>query len=183
MNVWWHLPPLPSLISSPVYRFEIGTYDDYTHLPQTFSIGKTLLGNDSEPYEKISSPQHSTGRNRLIHKWTSESLGHILHSNYLPSIESQINSGLINSAIRNLNELLKESCFTKQKSTKARNPKLSEWWDSEMAALKQYKFRSLRYLRKHPSERALQQYKKARNYYRSKIRLKKENNCLQKFQM
>ena len=150
-------------------HFEIGQYDDFTHLPQLCRIHvKSERCRDSvNQRENI----HENSL-RKYYRWSADSFETMVKSKYIAEIEENINSGLIDTALHSFDKLIHESCISTKK-VRSRKQK-SEWWDDEMRLLKSEKMRYLRELRKVPSDRLLQKYREIRKVYKTKIREKKE---------
>ena len=108
---------------------------------------------------------------RKFYHMSSDSLENMVNSEYFALLHEKTQEGNIDEALDCLESLLNEVCI--RKSKKKRNPKSNrEWWDNEMSELKSRKLRSLRLLRKVPSEQNLLEYKKCKRLYKSKIRQK-----------
>ena len=154
-----------------ISSFEIGHYDEFTHLPQLINLNLPVPCNQLP--EELDSKQTLTKTNRLFFKWTQDSYDKLLHSDNLAAIAELIENNDIDRAIWSFNNMIQEACIQK-KSNKKRKHNKTEWWDSDMDILKAKKYRCLRHLRNNPCESTLRIYRNLRKEYKSKIKEKKE---------
>ena len=126
--------------------FEIGQYDELTHLPQIFQLMLPIVIPlpASNPQNEHRNEARCNESNRLYYKWTPESLDKILHSDHLALIDEKINNNDIGGAIDTLNTMIQTACIQNKIKKKHANAKQKEWWDAEMKDLKHKKYSCLR---------------------------------------
>ena len=154
-------------------RFEILPVDDYTHLPQAFTMNSFPVDNTSnEDRDKLASHP------RLRFRWTEESLEKLMSENanvMFNRFHDMIDNNNVNEATTVLTNVLQDVCF-KSKCKVDINVKSSKghaWWDEELEGLRKRKYKRLRLLRLEHSEIALQQYRQVRNSFKKLVRQKK----------
>ena len=155
--------------------FEIGDIDEYTHLPQIFSMVlplNTFTYNAESVNVTHDNRCDSQNIKRTFYKWTADSFQKLTNSDYLIECNTYIDSGDINNAIKCFNSLLQDSCVKNIKQQENKKRTNAEWWDSEMSLLKSSKYKCLRNLRREPCERYLHDYREIRKLYKSKIKEK-----------
>jgi hypothetical protein len=148
-------------------KFQIGEYDDFTHLPQTMILSCNQLPIVTEDYCQ------NECKSRITYCMSDDALNRMLESEYFNMLTDKIQEGNIDDALECFGKLVEDSCIKKNK--KKRKPKIqNEWWDDEMKDLKSRKLRCLRLLRKVSCEQNLIAYRSLKRLYKDKIRQKKE---------
>ena len=162
-----------SIVFPLVSKFEIGNYDEFTHLPQLFTL-VTKIDNDCQSPEMNVNNDCKDGIRRTYYRWSENSYSTMLHSSHIAEIEENLQNGDLDEAVNSFNSLIKEACSVKTLDRGGKKGKhVNDWWDDEMVTLKYKKQKSLRELRKDPNENVLLRYRNARKVYKSKIKQKK----------
>jgi hypothetical protein len=131
-----------------VIRFEIGSEDQYTHLPQIFTC-KCLCDKINSVTETKENHVHYIARDRERYKWTDESLNNLIDSDQIAEFYRCIDEGDSDTAVGTLVSLL-QSC-SKSKSKRPHKHDIGKqkpWWDQDLAEAKAVKHKCLRFFEK-----------------------------------
>lgn len=162
-----------SIVFPLVSKFEIGNYDDYTHLPQLFTLITRKVNECDSPDMNVNKDGKNSVK-RTYYKWSDNSYITMLQSSHIAEIDANLRNGCIDEAVNSFNSLIMEACSVKTlgRGEEGKKP-VNDWWDTELANLKYQKQKLLRELRKDPNENVLLRYRNARKSYKSKIKQKK----------
>lgn len=156
-------------------KFEILNQDDYTHLPQAFTLEMCSL-----PGNATTDP---TDRSRDKYKWSETSMDKLLSdhvSNLISDFHSYINNSDIVNAAHVLTNTLQYVCSkVKPRKTSSNSKQVkSPWFDDELNELRKVKFKWLKMSRLEHSQNTLEQYRKIRNKYKILVKQKKTQHRL-----
>ena len=162
-----------SVVFPLVCKFEIGNYDDFTHLPQLITLS-TKLAKDCNTFDKNMRDDDKENVKRTYYTWSNNSYDTMLHSKYILEVEEHLHNDCLDKAVNSFNSLINEACSVKE-MRKGDNGKkqVNDWWDDEMSNLKYKKQKLLRKLRKDPNQDVLSMYHDIRKLYKRKIKAKK----------
>ncbi len=166
-----------TIVSTALYDqvvwFEIASEDQYTHLPQTFSIQvKSVV--------KESGSSHMSQENcneRCKFRWSDDSMDKLLSSDQIEVFYNNVIQGNINDAVSTLVNLLQSISKPKHRPVKSlRKTSQQPWWDAELESARAVKFKCLRHMKNGNSETARSKYVAARKKFKTLVRQKKFNH-------
>ena len=172
-----------------IVHFEIGVQDQFTHLPQTFTVTNPTKNSNctihdqqnvninvpSQRHLKCKGNSEKAKKNQSIKKkryhWNDSFPQLIAQSPDIVIITEMLQHNDVDGAVEVFTTMVqnasKECKPSRNKNTKRNNAK---WWDSEMDTSKQYKLKCLRFLRTENSTYALTKYRNIRTFYKAKIK-------------
>jgi len=159
-------------LHSKIIKFEISNQDQYTHLPQVFTV---RTGIDMyELNEKVQN-ELSNNRSRFKYVWTEQSMEKLIENDLIPAFYKHVEDGNIQEAATTLASLLQDVSKRKNKKTKPVEQIIKQhpWWDDELAAAKALKHKYLRLLKQDDSQLNKLKYRAARNRFKALVKLKK----------
>ena len=154
-----------------ISHFEVGDYDEYTHLPLLLRI--EILNGYDENVDDNDYECEGQGNRRVKYVWSTQSMDKLLQSKHIQLFDRYVENNQIEEAVDCISSLVRECCKEKCKSLRKAQQTSPEWWDNEMDCLKHGKYKALRLHRSKGCERTLNQYKEIRKQYKAKIEEKR----------
>ena len=159
-----------------ISHFEVGDYDEYTHLPLLLRI--EILNEYDENVEDRAVFENDfececQGNRRVKYMWSTQSMDNLLLSNQIQLFDNYVGNNQIEEAVECINVMVRECCKEKCTSSRKERQTTPEWWDTEMDWLKYCKYKALRLHRSKGYESTLYQYRESRKQYKAKIEEKK----------
>ena len=168
---------LSTALHSKVTKFEIGYEDQFTHLPQSFSVKTGITGQNRIIHNAFIQPQVDTSNRRIrpSYTWTEQSLDKLINNELIPDFYCCVNDGKIEEAVSIIVSLLQNSSKEKynNKQSYILPFKQQPWWDKDLTAAKFLKHKHLRHLKVDNSLIAKAKYRASRNKYKALVKLKK----------
>ena len=154
-----------------ILKFEIGNEDQFTHLPQVFTIVTQIPAKDTD--DPIVFITEESGRERQRFKWTDASVDKLANSDKIAMFYNCMEMGDIEDGAKTLVSFLHD--ITELKPCRRENDSRSQqpWWDNELDNARAIKHKCLRFLKKENSDFARSKYRIARNRFKAMVRLKK----------
>ena len=155
-----------------ILKFEIGNEDQFTHLPQVFTIVTQILANDTD--DPIVFITEERGRERQRFNWTDASVDKLANSDKIAMFYNCMEMGDIEDGAKTLVSFLHDitelkPCRIEKDTSRSQQP----WWDNELDNARAIKHKCLRFLKKENSDFARSKYRITRNKFKAMVRLKK----------
>ena len=155
-----------------ILKFEIGNEDQFTHLPQVFTIVTQILANDTD--DPIVFVTEERGRERQRFNWTDASVDKLANSDKIAMFYNCMEMGDIEDGAKTLVSFLHDITELKpSRIEKDTSRSQQPWWDNELDNARAIKHKCLRFLKKENSDFARSKYRIARNRFKAMVRLKK----------